>query len=416
MRRRSAFPSALALAVALGACAYVPLPPLGGGLTTQNLDPDEQSLWKKSRELQHEIESSGLLFEDRELDAYLARVLRRVTPDELTAAGVEPRVQVISDVHMHAYSFANGVIYVHTALLARLLDETQLATVLTRELAHVVHRHSLRAHRDKRAQADTLAWVGVGATLVEGGGNAKLLAQAASITSMAGFHHLLETEADAKGLASLHAAGYDVRATPDFFQMTVDYQAELHAQGPWAWAAFTPPPHMVARISGYETLIAQQYANAGAERAPIADPKTFRGKLQGATRRQAELELAAGLFASAEQTARLATEARPDDPDAWILLGQALQGQRGKAAPGKKVPPIHEVREAFGEALRVDRRNPEATRELGMSFYRKSAPERTPEASEQALHYLRRYLALAPAAEDADYVRGYVRELEGERR
>ena len=254
MNPRFAFPSWAFLLLLTAGCVtpYVPLPTLGTEVTTTTLDEDERYLWKKSRALQHEVETSGLVFEDPELDAYLRRVLDRVSADELAVAGVDPRVQVISDVRIHGYSFANGVIYVHTALLARMQDETQLATVLSRELAHVIHRHALRARREETMRANTMAWVGVGSSVSEYGSGAQLIAQAFALSSATGFPHALETQADAKGLATLNASGYDVRQTPEFFQMTVDYLSEVHAQGPLAWAPFTPPPaddHADSRIS-----------------------------------------------------------------------------------------------------------------------------------------------------------------------
>jgi len=393
-------------------CAYVPLPPLGAERSVRSLEPDEQYLWKKSRKLQHEIEISGLLFEDPKLDAYLARVLARVTPAELTAAGVEPRVRVISDVNFHGYSFANGVIYIHTALLSRMQDETQLATLLSRELAHVVYRHALRAQRDKRAQADTLAWIGVGAMLVDGGSAYQLLAQAASLSSAAGFHHYLETAADEKGLTILSEAGYDVSGAPEFFQMTVDHLAEVHSQGPWGWAPFSPPAQMTARIQGYQRLIASRYADARATRPPIASARNFRRRVHRATLRQAELELAAGLFVSAEETARLALASGPRDADAHIALGRALAGQRAKRLPGRDIPSIRDVRRAYEGALAIDQRHAVATRELGMSFYRTTGSTRSAQATSQALRYLRRYLRLSPEADDVEYVRGYIAELD----
>lgn len=398
-------------------CAYVPLEPFGSERTARTLDPDERHLWKESRRLQHEIEISGLLFEDEALDRYLARVLERVSPPELSTALVEPRVRVISDVNIHGYSFANGMIYIHTALLSRMANESQLATLLSRELAHVIDRHALRASRDKKAQADTLAWIGVGASVVQGGGNYKLLAQAASISSLAGFHYLLETAADEKGLAILAAAGYDVREAPKFFRMTIDHLAEVHSQGVWGWAPFSPPVQMTARIAGYEKLIASQYGDSRAtRRRPIADPPAFQRKVHRATLRQTELELAAGLFVSAESSARRATESDPRDPEALVLFGRALVGQRSKPLPGRDLPSIRKVRAAFESALRLDPRHAVATRELGMSFYRKTGSTRGRKATVEALRRFRRYLRIAPAAEDADYVRGYIAELEAESR
>ena len=404
----------MASMLAIGCAHYEPLTPLGETVQVETLDPDEQHLWKESRRIQHEIESSGLAFEDPELDDYLARVLDRVGTSELDVAGLEPRVVVISDVQMHAYSFSNGVIYVHTGLLARMQDETQLATMLSRELAHVIHRHSLRAHRDRRAQADAMAWVGVGATLVEGGSDAKLLLQAASISSQAGFHHVLETQADAKGLATLHEAGYDVHEAPRFFESTIDYQREIHAQGPWSGFAFVPPVHVRARIDGYDALIAREYGDAKATRPPIADDESFRRKMHGVRLHQANLELAAGLPESAEKTARLAARSDPSDAEAWVLVGRAHDHRRKKAHPGRAIPATAEIRQAFERALDVDRQNPTAIREIGMTYYRAGgsrAPD--PESASQALRYLRRYLSIVPDAEDASYVRSYIRRLTG---
>ncbi|MEZ4217519.1 MAG: M48 family metalloprotease [Myxococcota bacterium] len=400
-------------ALLLSACVTAtPAPaPLAPERGVGALDADEQHLWKKSRELQHDVEIAGLLFVDRELDAYLARVLDRVLPDDLRRAGLEPSVHVVSNVNIHGYSFANGVVYLHTALLARMADETQLATVLTRELAHVKLRNALRAQRDARIRADSLAWIGVGSTLVQGGAQIQLLAQAASISTAPGFHHSLEVLADREGLAMLAAAGYDVKGTPGFFEMTLDYVEEVHGQGAWGWVAFSPPPAMTARIAGYRSLVESQYADAPPPRPPLLEPQAFRRRLQPATLRQADLELAAGLPISSAHTARLATEADANDADAWLALARALAAQREKALPGKPLPSIHEVRDALDRALRADPRHAAATRELALSYYRPTGTARTREDARTALRHFRRYLSLAPRADDAEYVRGYVREL-----
>ncbi len=395
---------------------YVPLPPLGTDRSVANLDPDEAALWKESRAIQYKIDVSGLLFEDRALDAYLQRVLDRVTPPELTKAALSPKVQIISNPDIHGYSFANGVIYIHTALLSRMENEPQLAALLSRELAHVVNRHALRAHRDEKLRADALAWVGVGTSLVEGGGNYKLLFQAASLTSAVGFSHHLETSADRKGLEIMAAADYDVRKTLDLYEASIAHLAEVHSQGPWAWAAFTPPAPVTARIAGYRAIIETEYIDPSVSRAPFEDAEGFRRRVHGATLRECDLELAAGLFVSAETCARLATASGPRDPQAWLLLGKALGGQRTKPIAGRGIPSIRKVRDALRQALSVDARNAEATRELGMSFYRTTGTSRSKEAASQALRHFRRYLRLAPKASDGDYVRGYVRELEAETR
>ncbi|MEM9177199.1 MAG: M48 family metalloprotease [Myxococcota bacterium] len=407
----------LALSGAIG-CVTPPLPPMGADRTTAQLEPDEQALWKESRAIQYEIESAGLHFDDASVDAYLAQVLARATPARMRQAGLEPRIEVISNLAIDGYSFANGVIYIHTALLAQMTDETMLATMLTRELAHVVNRNALRARREKRRTADTMAWVGVGSSMVEGGGEAKLLLQAANMTSAVNFHHTIETIADERGLEFLDEAGYGVGETPKLYETTIEYIAEVHAQGAWGWVPFVPPPPVLARVQGMKTLIQTKYPDQRATRPPILDAAAFQRRLLPVTIRQAELELAAGLFRSAEKTARRATESSGDDPEPWVVLGRALMGQRTKPIANQPTPSIKQAREAFEEALRRDRRSAVAVRELAMSYYRTTglARARTGEESDAALAGFRRYLQLSPEASDRAYIEQYIRELaQGER-
>ena len=165
-----------------------------------------------------------------------------------------------------------------------------------------------------------------------------------------------------------------------------------------------------------ERLIASTYPSQVASRGPSIDAEAFRARIHPAAIRQTELELAAGLFLSAAHTAESATESAPRDARAWILLGHARMGQRGKPLPGRPVPSIQSVREAFEGALRVDPRNAEATRELGMTYYRVTGSSRAPEYARAALRHLREYRRLAPEAGDGDYVDRYIDELERETR
>ena len=402
----------LVLAGVVG-CATPPLPPMGADRTTTQLDPDEQALWKESRAIQYEIESAGLHFENAAVDDYLAQVLERSTPARMKQAGLEPRIEVISDINIDGYSFANGVIYIHTALLAQMTDETMLATMLTREMAHIVNRNALRAKREKRRNADTMAWIGVGSSMVEGGGNAKLLVQAAQMTSAVNFHHTIETIADERGLEFLDEAGYAVGDTPRLYETTIAYIGEVHAQGVWGWVPFVPPAPVVARVQGMKTLIQTKYPDQQATRPPLLDADAFERRIHPVTIRQVELELAAGLFLSAEKTARRATESDTRDPKPWILLGRALSGQRTKPIPNQPTPSITQVREAFEEALRRDGRSAVAVRELAMSYYKTNGTSRSAEDSKRALDRFRLYLRMDPKARDREYVESYIRELSG---
>jgi peptidoglycan/xylan/chitin deacetylase (PgdA/CDA1 family) len=46
------------------------------------------------------------------------------------------------------FAFPNGVIYIHTGILARMDNEAQLATLLAHEMTHATHRHLVKQFRD----------------------------------------------------------------------------------------------------------------------------------------------------------------------------------------------------------------------------------------------------------------------------
>ena len=176
---------------------------------------------------------------------------------------------------------------------------------------------------------------------------------------------------------------------------------------------FVPPAPVVARVEGMKTLIRTKYPNQEASRAPLLEPAAFLRRIHPVTIRQAELELAAGLFRSAEKTARRGTESGLRDATPWILLGRALAGQRTKPIPNKPGPSIAKVREAYQEALRRDSRSASAVRELAMSYYKTNGTSRSAEDSQKALEGFRRYLRLDPKAKDREYVETYIQELSG---
>ena len=129
-------------------------------------------------------------------------------------------------------------------------------------------------------------------------------------------------------LEFLDEAGYAVGDTPKLYQTTIAYIGDVHAEGVWGWVPFVPPAPVVARVEGMKTLIRTKYPNQEASRAPLLEPAAFLRRIHPVTIRQAELELAAGLFRSAEKTARRGTESGLRDATPWILLGRALAGQR----------------------------------------------------------------------------------------
>src|SRR5262249_13882115 len=85
------------------------------------------------------------------LDAYLARIAERLFPASVRASsGLALRLGVIGDPTLSAFALPSGSIYLHTGLMSRLDNEAQLATVIAREITHVVERHALVSRREAR--------------------------------------------------------------------------------------------------------------------------------------------------------------------------------------------------------------------------------------------------------------------------
>ncbi|NIW00060.1 hypothetical protein GWN26_13435, partial [Candidatus Saccharibacteria bacterium] len=78
---------------------------------------DEQMLWQKSEQEQLTFENNGLIYPDQELEDYLNQVAARLKPQSVPE-GLVIRVKVIKNAYLNAFAYPNGIIYIHTGLLA----------------------------------------------------------------------------------------------------------------------------------------------------------------------------------------------------------------------------------------------------------------------------------------------------------
>ena len=107
---------------------------------------------KLAGEIEEQFVRRGIRFNDSELQEILDRVAERVVP-VVADAYIDYRVYLIRDPSPRAVSFADGQIYVHTGLLARLENEAQLAAVIAHEAHHVAAHHHIEADRERRTLA-----------------------------------------------------------------------------------------------------------------------------------------------------------------------------------------------------------------------------------------------------------------------
>jgi len=131
---------ALAAAFLPRAAAQTALPDLGGaGETT--LSPQVERRIGES--IMREIRRDGAYIDDAEVSDYLGSVGARLT-QETAGARHDFEFFAVRDPSFNAFALPGGFIGVHTGLLAATETESELASVLGHEVAHVTQRHISR--------------------------------------------------------------------------------------------------------------------------------------------------------------------------------------------------------------------------------------------------------------------------------
>lgn len=114
---------------------------------------EDLKLLEQADLLDAKLAKEGLIYDDRELGAYVTRIGESLLSPGPPPERVQWRFRVLRNPVANAFALPNGSIYVHSGLLALLDSESQLASVLAHEISHVRDRHSYLAYRDRRKKA-----------------------------------------------------------------------------------------------------------------------------------------------------------------------------------------------------------------------------------------------------------------------
>lgn len=207
-----------ACAEPLDPTTMVPLVPAG----YQPVDVDEQGLWQSSNEIEQQIANSHLLFRNPDLQAYLDSVLARVLGDR----AADLRLYVVRDPDFNASVFPNGMILVHTGLLARLRNEAQLAAVLGHEAGHYLRMHTIDQWRVRKSRAAAMSVFTLGGAFGPRANrnNWYFLAHsinAGLLASLFSYSREMEAEADAYGVLLMTEAGYAPGAAAEVWSQLI---------------------------------------------------------------------------------------------------------------------------------------------------------------------------------------------------
>ena len=224
---------AVAAAIALmcgSLLAQSRLPDLGDYSATVLSASEEQKL---GREFMRQIRQQIPFVDDLELNTYL-NWLGAVLVKNSDQPGRTFTFYLVQDNSLNAFAVPGGYITVHTGLITNTRHESELASVIAHEIAHVTQSHIARMiAQNKRTNIPAMAAL-IAAILLGGqvGTAAIMGTQAALVERQLQYSRSFEQEADAIGIQTLASAGYDPRAMPEFFGRLQQYSRSQESDAP----------------------------------------------------------------------------------------------------------------------------------------------------------------------------------------
>jgi len=160
--------------------------------------------------------------DDPEVSEYLATLGGRLAQASV-GARQDFEFFAIRDASINAFALPGGFIAVHTGLISASETESELASVLSHEIAHVTQRHIARMlGQQQQMQMPMLA--ALAAAILLGRSRPDLAtgaivgAQAGAVQTQLSYSRDYEREADRLGFRALETAGFDPHAMSSFFE------------------------------------------------------------------------------------------------------------------------------------------------------------------------------------------------------
>ena len=369
------------------ACTVPDKMPVRDGLLVND---DEKALWQKALEEQKILNNSAMIYQDSQLEKYLNAVVRRLQPRDLPAE-LSFKIIVIQDPYFNAFAFPNGVIYLHTGMLARMENEAQLAALLAHEMSHSIHRHTLRAYRRMKEKPGFMASLqNTLASLAMVEELARYLGLTGSLAAVTGYARELELEADVAGLDYLIAAGYDpYQALHLFEHLKKDIETE-QIKEPYFFGSH---PKIQERIDNVTRLLQTKYRNI---RSGTKNTELFSSKVSPVVLENARLELRNGRFAAAQRSVEKYLRLHRGDARAHYLIGEIFR-QRGLGQDDKRALTYYQ------KAIAIDSSYAEPHKAIGLIHYKKGRRM-------LARKYFEACLLLAPDTPDKAYIQSYIKK------
>ena len=197
----------------------ITLPDMGDSSGTLISPAEEQELGKAFfRSLHSQLEIN----QDVDIQLYIQTIGQRLVLNSDLPRG-EFHFFVVLDHQINAFAGPGGYIGINSGLILMSESESELASVMAHEIAHVTQRHLYRAFEAASLMslptaAATLAAILIGTQSPAMGLAALTAIQAGSVQQQINFTRSNEQEADRVGMKTLVNSQYDPRSMPLFFE------------------------------------------------------------------------------------------------------------------------------------------------------------------------------------------------------
>ena len=198
------------------------LPDIGNPAGAVITESDE---YRIGRMIVKGLRDQGAVIEDPEVNEYLQGLGSRIAAQ--TPEGGRPfQFFAVRESTINAFALPGGFIGMNYGTVLATRNESELASVMGHEIAHVTQRHIARTVKAQSKQSITAAAAILAAILVGavGGGGpdamqgAIAMAQGAAAQQQVNFTRSNEYEADRVGIGYVAAAGFDPMGMPTFFE------------------------------------------------------------------------------------------------------------------------------------------------------------------------------------------------------
>lgn len=229
------------------------LPELGSYADNLLSSKDEKRI---KFEILNRVNQSNQLIDDPEINDYLNQIGKKLS---INGTKEKPDILffIVNDSSINAFAMLGGIIGVHSGLMLAANSESELASVLSHEIAHITQKHLLRLFESQQKNSFK-SYIGLAIAILAARSNPQLansaiiISQAASVQDALDYTRSNEKEADSIGLEILNKSGYDPKGFVDFFKTLQKFNEFVSGTAP---SFLRTHPITVDRISDIQNRI-----------------------------------------------------------------------------------------------------------------------------------------------------------------